>query len=358
MSNMLITGGAGFIGANFAHYWLRRYSQDSVVILDALTYAGSLANLKGVDSAHFIQGDIRDYRLLLKTLKRYDIDTIVHFAAESHVDRSIAGPDAFIETNVTGTHELLKAAKGVWLDQGSGRPHHFHHISTDEVYGSLSLTDDPFTEESPYAPNSPYSASKAASDHLVRAYNRTYGLRTTISNCSNNFGPFQFPEKLIPLFFINCLYGRPLPIYGDGKNIRDWLFVADHCRAIDSVLEKGRSGETYNIGGGSEIQNLTIVELICRCVDELFETNPGLAQRFPLAPPARGEKCESLKTFVNDRRGHDRRYAISGSKADVELGFKPMFEFEDALKATLRWYLSHEPWWQGLIRSMPLKDVG
>ncbi|MGH8363574.1 MAG: dTDP-glucose 4,6-dehydratase, partial [Gammaproteobacteria bacterium] len=259
MARLLVTGGAGFIGANFVHYWIARHPQDRVVVLDALTYAGNPANLDAVRAQaqfRFVHGNICDGALVNKLFEEEHFDTVVHFAAESHVDRSISGPDAFVETNVIGTHVLLKAAKRAWIDNKSwSGPCRFHHVSTDEVYGSLGPDDAPFTETTPYAPNSPYSASKAASDHLVRAYHHTYGLPVTISNCSNNFGPYQFPEKLIPLMIVNALHGKPLPVYGDGGNVRDWLYVTDHVRGIERVLEKGRVGETYNIGGGNERRN-------------------------------------------------------------------------------------------------------
>ncbi len=348
MRRLLITGGAGFIGANFVHYWRCRHPADEVVVLDALTYAGNRANLGGAADVTFIHGDIRDFELVKRLLLEYKIDTLVHFAAESHVDRSIHGPDAFIDTNVVGTHTLLKAAKEAWLDTGTGRPHRFHHVSTDEVYGSLGPDDPAFTELTPYAPNSPYSASKAASDHLVRAYHHTYGLDVTISNCSNNYGPYQFPEKLIPLFLINALSGRPLPIYGDGQNVRDWLYVEDHCRGIELVLENGRSGEVYNIGGGEELANLDLIDRLCAGVDAAFRSEPDLARRFPDAPAARGGTTSELKAFVEDRPGHDRRYAIDCSKIGTELGYAPAHDFESGFAATLRWYLENEPWWRAI----------
>src|SRR5690242_8386646 len=252
-------------------------------------------------------------------LREEGIDTIVHFAAESHVDRSIHGPDAFIETNVQGTHSMLKAARNVWLQERSVPKHRFHHVSTDEVYGSLGPEDAAFNERTPYAPNSPYSASKAASDHLVRAYHHTYGLNVTTSNCSNNYGPFHFPEKLIPLMIVNLLEGKPLPIYGDGKNVRDWLHVTDHCRGIELVINKGRVGEVYNIGGGSEAENIFLVKSLCGITDDTFAKNPELRQRFPNAPAAKGQLSESLITYVKDRPGHDRRYAINCRKIEREL---------------------------------------
>jgi len=339
MANLLITGGAGFIGTNFVRYWAEHHPGDAIVVLDALTYAGNRANLDGVRHL-FVHGDIRNSDLVRSLLREHAIDTIVHFAAESHVDRSIAGPDAFIDTNINGTHSLLKAARAVWLDAGGGRPHRFHHISTDEVYGSLGPDDPAFSERTPYAPNSPYAASKAASDHLVRAYHRTYGLQTTITACSNNYGPYQYPEKLIPLFLRNCLTGQKLPIYGDGMNIRDWLHVEDHCRGIELALHRGRPGESYNIGGGEEMPNLTLIDTLCAVVDRAFEADPALAERFPAAPAARGEPSASLKSFVTDRLGHDRRYAIDETKARGELGYRAQRTFAAGLEETVRWYLA------------------
>jgi len=347
VARLLVTGGAGFIGANFVRFWRGRHAADGIVVLDALTYAGDRANLDGVDGVDFVHGDIRDEALAAKLLAERGLDTIVHFAAESHVDRSIEGPDAFVATNVVGTHALLKAARRVWLDAGSGRPHRFHHVSTDEVYGALGPDDPAFTEETPYRPNSPYSASKAASDHLVRAYHHTYGLQTTTSNCSNNYGPHQFPEKLIPLFLLNALRGKPLPIYGDGRQVRDWLHVEDHCRGIELVLERGRIGETYNIGGGAELPNVAVIDALCDAVDAAFAADPDLARRFPDAPAARGEPSAGLKTRVADRPGHDRRYAIDAAKARTELGYAPARDFAAGLRATVAWYLDHEPWWVG-----------
>jgi dTDP-glucose 4,6-dehydratase len=355
MANLLITGGAGFIGANFVHYWHQRYGQDAVLVLDALTYAGNRENLDGLAGVAFVHGDIRDYDLVKRLMLDHSIDTLVHFAAESHVDRSIHGPDAFIDTNVIGTHSLLKAAKAVWLDGGTGKPHRFHHVSTDEVYGSLGPDDPAFSETTAYAPNSPYSASKAASDHLVRAYHHTYGLQTTTSNCSNNYGPFQFPEKLIPLFLINCLSGRPLPIYGDGMNVRDWLHVEDHCLGIDLTIKKGRIGETYNIGGGAELPNMAVIDQICASVDAAFAADPSLAERYPDAPAAKGKPSNSLKTFVTDRLGHDKRYAIDERKARAELGYTPQRSFAEGFAATLAWYLGNEGWWRRLLERAKLQ---
>lgn len=347
MTNLLVTGGAGFIGSNFVHYWEAQHPDDRVTVLDALTYAGNRANLAGTRAA-FVHGDIRDTALVETLLRDGDITTIVHFAAESHVDRSIHAPDAFVETNVLGTLSMLKAARAVWLD-GSARPHRFHHVSTDEVYGTLGPSDPAFTETTAYAPNSPYSASKAASDHLVRAWHHTYGLETTITNCSNNYGPYHFPEKLIPLFLINALHGRALPIYGDGMQVRDWLHVADHCRGIEAALQRGRPGETYNIGGGAELPNIAVVDTLCAAVDAAFAADPGLATRFPDAAAAKGRPTATLKTFVADRPGHDRRYAIDETKAREELGYAPARDFAAGFAATLAWYLDNEAWWRGVL---------
>ena len=348
MSNLLVTGGAGFIGSNFVRYWKAHQSADTVTVVDALTYAGNRENLDGAD-AELIVADICNYPEMTAIFKDRNIDTVVHFAAESHVDRSIEGPDAFLQTNIIGTHSLLKAAKKNWLD-GTGRPHRFHHVSTDEVYGSLGSDDLAFSETTAYEPNSPYSASKAASDHLVRAYHHTYGLETTTSNCSNNYGPYQFPEKLIPLFLLNCLYGRTLPIYGDGMNVRDWLHVEDHCRGIEAVIKKGRIGETYNIGGGQELPNISVIDNICAILDAAFTNDSALATRFPNSPAAKGESNATLKTFVTDRKGHDRRYAIDDTKAREELGYRANRTFEDGFAQTLQWYLENERWWQALLR--------
>jgi len=354
MSRLLITGGAGFIGANFVHYWQRRYPGDRLVVLDALTYAGNMANLAGAaenGDFRFVHGDIRDQALVEDLLREQDIDILVHFAAESHVDRSISGPDIFVDVNIGGTHTLLKAARAVWLSgpQGPRPEHRFHHVSTDEVYGSLEPGDPPFTESTPYAPNSPYAASKAASDHLVRAYQHTYGLVTSMSNCSNNYGSFQFPEKLIPLLIVNILEGQPLPIYGDGLNVRDWLYVEDHCQGIDLVLKKGAPGRTYNVGTDNELTNLELVEALCGLLDDSFAADPVLHERFPSAPPVAGERCASAITFVKDRPGHDRRYAIDRTRIADELGFQPRVSFKEGLRATVRWYLDNETWWRSVM---------
>jgi dTDP-glucose 4,6-dehydratase len=360
MARLLITGGAGFIGANFVHHWLRNQPTDRVVVIDALTYAGCRANLDPVrDHAglRFVQGDIRDVDLIESLLRAEDIDTIVHFAAESHVDRSIAGPDAFIETNVIGTHALLKSARRVWLEERSGYPHRFHHVSTDEVYGSLGPEDPGFSETTAYAPNSPYSASKAGSDHLVRAYHHTYGLATSISNCSNNYGPYQFPEKLIPLMIIHAITGKPLPVYGDGLNVRDWLHVADHCRAIELILQRGRIGETYNVGGKGERDNRHVVQHLCEIIDARFAADSSLGRRYAHAPAAKGKPTASAIQYVTDRPGHDRRYAIDARKIERELGFEPSHVFESGLAATIEWYLANETWWSALLprtRSVPV----
>jgi dTDP-glucose 4,6-dehydratase len=350
--NLLITGGAGFIGTNFVRHWLGRPATGRVVVFDALTYAGNIENLAGLEANPrftFVRGDICDEAAVRGLLEHYAIDTLVHFAAESHVDRSILGPDEFIRTNVVGTHALLKAAKSAWIDRKSVPAHRFHHVSTDEVYGSLSPTDAPFHEATPYAPNSPYSASKAGSDHLVRAYHETYGLHTTITNCSNNYGPYQFPEKLIPLIIINILSGQPLPVYGDGLQVRDWLHVADHCAAIELAITRGKAGEVYNVGGNSETTNIEIVRMLCALVDEYFGNDRELRAAFPESPPAKGGRASDLITHVRDRPGHDRRYAIDYRKARRALGYAPARDLASGLRATLEWYLANTRWWQVLL---------
>ncbi len=351
MRKLLVTGGAGFIGANFVHYWFRNHPADRVVVLDALTYAGNLINLEPIaehPAYRFVKGDIGDQDLVEDLLREEELDTIVNFAAESHVDRSILGPDPFVTTNVVGTHSLLKAARNIWL-KGDGVAHRFHHVSTDEVYGSLGPDDPAFSETTPYAPNSPYSASKASADHLVRSYHHTYGLEVSTSSCSNNYGPYQFPEKLIPLIIINILYGKILPIYGDGKNIRDWLYVDDHCYGIDLILEKGRVGEVYNIGGNNEWQNIDIVRLVCELMDERLQADEGLRNRFASSPAASGPKAESLIEYVKDRLGHDRRYAIDATKSRNELGYEPRESFETGIRKTIDWYLDNESWWTAVM---------
>ena len=350
--NVLITGGAGFIGANFVRYWLGRTTQGKVVVLDALTYAGNVESLAGLERDarfEFVRGDICDENVVRGLLERHRIDTLVHFAAESHVDRSILGPDDFIRTNVVGTHALLKAAKQLWVDRKAVPAHRFHHVSTDEVYGSLGPGDAPFHESTPYAPNSPYSASKAASDHLVRAYHETYGLDTTVTNCSNNYGPYQFPEKLIPLTLINILRGNPLPVYGDGLQVRDWLHVSDHCEAIAQALRHGRCGEVYNIGGNSETTNIEVVRTLCALADELLGKAPELRAAFPASPAAKSGRAADLIAHVRDRPGHDRRYAINYQKAQLDLGYSPSRDLSRGLRETLEWYLANRAWWEALL---------
>jgi dTDP-glucose 4,6-dehydratase len=335
--NVLISGGAGFIGANFVRHLLATDPVVKIITLDLLTYAGSLSNLHDLPNADrhlFVRGDIRERGAVTRLLREHRIDTIVHFAAESHVDRSISGPDDFIQTNLVGTFSLLEAARQHWLDPANPeRPDRvrFHHISTDEVFGTLKAGDPAFTETTPYAPNSPYSASKAGSDHLVRAYFHTYGLPVTTTNCSNNYGPYQHAEKFIPTVIRSCVEGKPIPVYGDGSNIRDWLYVDDHCRGIDTVLRCGALGETYNIGGGNEWANLAIVEKICASMD----------QRRPRDQPHR-----NLISFVTDRPGHDWRYAIDASRMRRELDWRPAETFETGIEKTIDWYLrnsSHSP---------------
>ncbi|MFH1907971.1 MAG: dTDP-glucose 4,6-dehydratase [Chloroflexota bacterium] len=335
-SRILFTGGAGFIGSNFVRYVLRTQPGISIVNLDLLTYAGSLENLKELPSPgryEFAKGDICNQALVEDILRRYEIDAVVHFAAESHVDRSILGPRAFVQTNIFGTFSLLEAVRKVWLGErkADARIVRFHHISTDEVFGSLTPDAPAFEETTPYSPNSPYAASKASSDHLVRACSHTYGLPVTLSNCSNNYGPYQFPEKLIPLMILNALEGKPLPIYGDGKQIRDWLYVEDHCEAIWQVLQHGRTGESYNTGGNNQPTNLEIVDAICDILDELRPASP-------YRPHA------GLKKYVTDRPGHDRRYAMNIEKIGVELGWKPKHGLREGLLKTVCWYLEHEDW--------------
>ncbi|MFK7993455.1 MAG: dTDP-glucose 4,6-dehydratase [Granulosicoccus sp.] len=352
MKRLLVTGAAGFIGSNFVRYWVEEYPEDFIVIVDALTYAGNRSNITDLLSQRcvFVQSDINDTDCMKGLLRDHQIDTIVHFAAESHVDRSIEGPDAFIEANILGTHSLLKAARQVWQVEGQAPDtHRFHHVSTDEVYGSLEHEDPAFTENTAYAPNSPYSASKASSDFLVRAYHHTYGLAVTTSNCSNNYGPYHFPEKLIPLVIINLLHGKDLPIYGDGKNIRDWLYVDDHARGIEKVLSAGRLGETYNIGGVNEWTNIDIVTLICTLMDRKFAEDGSLQTRYPDCPAARGAECASLISYVTDRAGHDFRYAIDTTKIRDELGYEPAVSFEQGIALTLEWYLSNSLWWQAVL---------
>jgi dTDP-glucose 4,6-dehydratase len=335
---MIVTGGAGFIGSNFVLQQFRDAS-GPIVNLDKLTYAGNPHNLDGLGGHRqyeFVQGDIADRRLLSQLLARHRPAAIVHFAAESHVDRSIRGPEEFIQTNIHGTFALLEETRAYWTGLGEGDRERFRflHVSTDEVYGSLGADEPPFQESNRYAPNSPYAASKAASDHLVRAYHHTYGLPVVTTNCSNNYGPFQFPEKLIPLMILNAREEKPLPVYGDGKNVRDWLFVEDHCAAIRTVLRQGKPGETYNIGGGNEKSNLEIVHAICDLVDEMTPSGGGSRRR--------------LIQYVKDRPGHDRRYAMDAGKIERELGWRPQETLASGLRKTVRWYLENEAWVRGV----------
>lgn len=338
---ILVAGGAGFIGGNFVLDWLKSPANEGVINLDKLTYAGNLATLDSLkDSARhiFVHGDIGDKNLVAKLCEEYQPRAIINFAAESHVDRSIHGPAEFVSTNIVGTFNLLECAREYWngLDGSSKKAFRFHHVSTDEVYGSLSATDPAFTETNTYEPNSPYSASKAASDHLVRAWFHTYGLPVITTNCSNNYGPYHFPEKLIPLVILNALNSKPLPIYGDGQQIRDWLYVGDHCSAIREVLAKGKLGETYNIGGWNEKANIDVVKTICAILDEL-------------KPRADGKSYVEQITYVKDRPGHDRRYAIDASKVERELGWRPQETFDTGIRKTVRWYLDNPEWVEGVV---------
>ncbi|MEL6469852.1 MAG: dTDP-glucose 4,6-dehydratase [Cyanobacteria bacterium J06623_4] len=335
---LLITGGAGFIGSNFVRYW-HQSQPGPFVVLDTLTYAGNKENLSNIENDprfRFVKGDICDTVQVSQLLAEEDIDTVVHFAAESHVDRSILGPAVFVQTNFLGTSVLLEAFRQRWEAKGKPPHYRFLHVSTDEVYGSLSMDDPAFTETTPYAPSSPYSATKAGADHMVNAYFRTYGLPTLITNCSNNYGPYQFPEKLIPLMCINMLLGKPLPIFGDGQNVRDWLHVHDHCGALVAVLEKGRPGEVYNIGGQSEMSNVELVHRLCDLMSE------AAGERLPVPPRA-------LIEFVCDRPGHDRRYAMDITKIQREIGWSPTYDFATGLRQTVDWYLTHRDWWEPLL---------
>ena len=333
--SILVTGAAGFIGSNFVLDWFN-HSDEAVISLDLLTYAGNLENLASIESNthhHFIKGDIGDRELVYKLLEKHQVRNVINFAAESHVDRSIHGPGDFIETNIVCTYHLLESTRAYWsgLDEKSKQNFRFLHVSTDEVYGSLGKDDPAFSETNRYEPNSPYSASKAASDHLVRAWYHTYGLPVITTNCSNNYGPYQFPEKLIPLCILNAISGKSLPIYGDGEQIRDWLYVRDHCSAIRAVLKKGRLGETYNVGGGNEKTNLDTVKILCGILDEI-------------KPKLDGSKYIDQLTYVKDRLGHDRRYAIDSTKLEHELDWKPEETFETGIRKTIEWYLSHQDW--------------
>ena len=339
-TSIIVTGGAGFIGANFIQQWIST-EPAAVINLDKLTYAGNPASLRAVESNPayvFVRGDIGDYGMVSDLLAQRKPVAVVNFAAESHVDRSIHGPGEFVQTNLVGTFQLLEAVRGYWsaLAEDARSRFRFLHVSTDEVYGSLQAGDAAFTEQTPYAPNSPYSASKAGSDHLVRAYHHTYGLPTITTNCSNNYGPCQFPEKLIPLIILNALAGKPLPVYGDGLNVRDWLYVGDHCTAIRLALSKGRPGQTYNIGGNNERANIDVVRTICRILDEL-------------RPASNRKPYESLITYVADRPGHDRRYAIDPTKSSSELGWMPAETFESGIRKTVHWYLDNPDWVQGVV---------
>lgn len=342
MKKILVTGGAGFIGSAVVRHIIEN-TQDSVVNVDKLTYAGNLESLESVENNPryaFEQVDICDAKALARVFEQHQPDAVMHLAAESHVDRSIDGPAAFIETNIVGTYTLLEAARAYWngLSDEKKASFRFHHISTDEVYGDLEGTDDLFTETTPYAPSSPYSASKASSDHLVRAWLRTYGLPTIVTNCSNNYGPFHFPEKLIPLMILNALDGKPLPVYGNGQQIRDWLFVEDHARALYKVVTEGEVGETYNIGGHNEKANIDVVRTICALLEELVPNKPeGVA------------KYEDLITYVKDRPGHDVRYAIDAAKIGRELGWKPQETFESGIRKTVEWYLNNKKWWSRVL---------
>jgi len=338
--SLLVTGGAGFIGSNFVLQWLS-CEQEPIVVLDKLTYAGNPENLASVHADPrftFVRGDIGDRPFVADLLQKHGVRAVLNFAAESHVDRSIHGPGEFIHTNVVGTFELLEAVRGYWsaLEEPAKQAFRFLHVSTDEVYGSLGPEDPAFTEKHQFQPNSPYSASKAASDHLVRAYHHTYGLPVLTTNCSNNYGPFHFPEKLIPLMILNALNGKPLPVYGDGKNVRDWLYVTDHCSAIRRVLQAGRPGETYNVGGRNEMTNLEVVQKLCAILDEL-------------RPLEQGTSYWDQVHFVKDRPGHDRRYAIDASLIEHELGWLPAETFETGIRKTIEWYLAHPDWIQGVV---------
>ena len=347
-SRLLVTGGAGFIGSNFIRYVLMKYPDSFILNLDLLTYAGSLENLNNLPANakyHFEKVDICDQNSVIELMRKYDIDAIVHFAAESHVDRSILGPAAFVNTNILGTFSVLEAAREVWFNEQklTDTNVRFHHISTDEVFGSLEPGDQAFSETTPYSPNSPYAASKASSDHLVRAYHHTYGLPITLTNCSNNYGPFQFPEKLIPLMILNALEGKHLPIYGDGMQIRDWLYVEDHCQAIWKVLQEGKIGDTYNVGGNNQPANIEIVDAICELIDEF-------------RPDSKFIPHVNLKEYVTDRPGHDRRYAMNISKIARELNWKPKYNLKDGLRKTVEWYLSNQEWIDAIRKQQQYND--
>jgi dTDP-glucose 4,6-dehydratase len=349
MQVVLITGGAGFIGQNLVHAWRAARPDDRLIIVDAMTYAANIRSLEPLiadRSILFVRGDIRDAALMRRLFDEHGFTRVVHLAAESHVDRSIADPEAFLQTNVLGTFTLLEAALDAWRSSGKIDSARFLHVSTDEVYGSLGSSDPAFSESSPYRPNSPYAASKAASDHLVRSYVATYGMPALITNCSNNYGPYQHPEKLIPLMIIHALEGKSLPIYGDGSNIRDWLHVSEHCDALMAVIERGRLGETYNVGGGNERNNRDVVGLICDALDDAFAADSSLATRFRSCPAASGHTCRSLISYITDRPGHDHRYAIDAAKLARELRKQSSVPFEAGLRQTVGWYLEQEDWWR------------
>jgi len=352
MRRLLVTGGAGFIGANFCHHWCTAHPGDRLVVLDALTYAGNLASIAPlIDSGklRFERGDIGAREQVAALIAAEAIDTIVNFAAESHVDRSLEDPATFLRTNVLGTQALLDAARSAWGPDAGRRGCRFHHVSTDEVYGSLSPGAAAFTESTPYAPNSPYAASKAAADHLVRAYAHSFDLPCSISNCSNNYGPYQFPEKLLPLCILNILAGRSLPIYGDGLQIRDWLHVSDHCSAIELILADPTARGTWNVGGSTQDTNLTVVGTVCDLIDAAFAAERSLAARFPQSPAAAGRPARTLIEHVRDRPGHDRRYAVDSARIRERLGFRIRTPLARGLAATVRWYIDNEAWWRAVV---------
>jgi dTDP-glucose 4,6-dehydratase len=350
--HVLITGGAGFIAGNLTHHWCAAHPQDRVVVLDALTYAGNRATIEPLieaDRIRFVQGDICDRPLVERVLAEEGITHVAHLAAESHVDRSITGPGAFLATNVTGTFTLLEAFRAHWMRAGQPQAWRFLHVSTDEVFGSLEPTDPPFCETTAYDPRSPYSASKAASDHLARAWQHTYGLPVLVSNCSNNYGPYHYPEKLIPLALVNGLRGQPIPVYGDGRNVRDWLYVEDHCRALELILTQAEPGSTYCIGGRNEVANIDLVTLLCDLLDELA---PLHGVTLPVSP------SRELITYVNDRPGHDRRYAIDAGRIEADLGWRPQVTVQEGLRRTVAWYLTHQAWWEPLLPKVVRQPTG
>ena len=341
--NLLVTGGAGFIGSNFVHYWAQNYPMDRIVVLDSLTYAGNKKNIQkliNTKKISFLKGDVSDKALVLNTFIQNKINNVIHFAAESHVDRSIRGPDSFIQTNIVGTFNLVEVFREIYGKAISKKNWRFLHVSTDEVFGSLNLEENPFSEETRYDPSSPYSASKAASDHLVKAWGKTFDLPILITNCSNNYGPYHYPEKLIPLTILNIIMGKNIPVYGNGMNIRDWLYVQDHCIALGKILLEGKSLETYCIGGNNEITNIEIVNTICDLLDEIA---PKYDVKLPVIP------SKKLIQFVEDRLGHDKRYAINSSKLKRELKWEPKVNFQDGIRKTIVWFLSNKEWWEDLI---------